>query len=268
MPGTITPDARTGVGVEIPIDIDTLRSLAPHLSTPLALRVLRGVSLISDGASVELTATDGFRMAIYREEIARPKVTTIIPPELVKAMLRAKQSGTLTITPAKLTWHAGGSGTPTAVGQPIPGTFPHYHQLIPAPPHKTIVSVNRRQLLAAVVAAAKDTKASVKEQAWMLDKLAKRELESEGSRVRFEAANGALGIETRLSGATMVSASLAAGVEGDANKIAFTSKYLIEALKSLSGETVTISLTDPVAPALFEDGGPLLVVVMPMFVDW
>jgi DNA polymerase-3 subunit beta len=146
------------------------------------------------------------------------------------------------------------------VAQLIQGTFPNYNQLIPAEySTKIVVNVDefkRETRIAAIFA--RDGSGIIRLQ------MAPGEGGQPGQRT----------ISARADEIGNNDGQVDAKIEGDANKIAFNSRYLQDVLNVLSG-SVSLEMTSPSSQGVFrpvdehgknEEG--YVHVVMPMFVQW
>lgn len=209
--------------------------------------VLNGVLLSIKENKIRFIATDGRRLAYVEKEL--PEKTTkgiefIIPTKTVTELNKIlKDEGTLRIASAQnqVVFHLGDT---YLISRLIEGHFPNYEQVIPKE-EKTVGSVNRQAILAAVRRAALFT--SQDAQAVKLDFVKDKILVSSHSPNLGE-----------------VKEELEANVDGDDLSIGFNPHYLLDVLKTVGEENVSLFLTKPDKPGLFRTKDNYLYVIMPM----
>lgn len=225
--------------------------------------VLTGICSEFEGETMTLASADGFRLALHKAPLAKPVVgegrEVIIPGKSFAELSRLLADQ---VEPVEIAINSNKSQIlfrlkdVEIVSQLIQGTFPNYKQLIPQS-HSTRAVVSTAEFLRATKTAsifARDGSGIV--------------------RLQIAPAKG------RTSGGLSISASseqigenmgeIDATVEGEASKIAFNGKYLIDVLSVLHEEKVALETTTPSSPGLIRPVGSdtYVHVVMPMFVQW
>ena len=82
--------------------------------------------------------------------------------------------------------------------------------------------------------------------------------------------SGKVVVEARAEDIGTHSGEIDVEVEGEASKIAFNSRYLIDVLQNMDTGNITLEILSPSSPGVFrmENVDNYLHVVMPMFVQW
>jgi DNA polymerase-3 subunit beta len=142
------------------------------------------------------------------------------------------------------------------VSQLIQGTFPNYNQLIPQSyVTKAVVDIS------AFSRATKTASIFARDGSGIVRLVITPGEELSPGRVTVSARAEEVGDNV---------GEIDAIVDGEATKIAFNSKYLIDVLAILEEEQVALETTSPSSPGVFRPVGTenYIYVVMPMFVQW
>jgi DNA polymerase III sliding clamp (beta) subunit (PCNA family) len=204
------------------------------------------VNVQTNDGKARFACADGFRLAVAEIRADGPDVELILPrkiaKEIVKLLERATEPVALVFDGAqgrlKVSWA-------DIYFPSINGTFPDPEQEI-TKEWRTRVTVNatdfRRKIKSAHV--------------WAQDNVY-------SVRIRIE--DGAIEV-TAWEG--QYKASCPANIEGEPNRIAFTGKHLLGALKGVDGDIV-FEMTDEDSPGLFRLSNGFIHVIMPMSgVQW
>lgn len=249
----------------IPIDAATLkemiRAVAFAASVDESRPVLTGVLIQLDGKTISMAATDGFRLALHKMEVAVPleKKPLIIPASVLKEILRilsATKASTITLyLPSAGSQVVLRLENVQIVSQLIDGKFPDFQVIIPKG-YKTRTIVDTGELLKAC------------KQAGIIAR--------EGSNVvRFHLQPGAdqSGKVKLLAASAETGESeieLDATVEGQELEIAFNVKFLQDALEAISTKRVVIETNTHNTPATIRPASEqeaYQYVLMPMHID-
>jgi DNA polymerase-3 subunit beta len=225
--------------------------------------VLTGVSAEFDEANLTLAAADGFRLAVHKTALLTPvaeKIEIIIPSrsliELNRLLADQDEAVKVSINPNRSQIAFKLKDT-EVVSQLLQGAFPNYRQLIPQS-YTTRTVFNTSEFLKAVKIAAIFAR------------------DSSGI-IRFEITPaegltaGKANISSRSEQLGDNLGELDALVDGEAAKIAFNGKYLIDLLGVLKEEKVVLETTSPSSPGVIRPLGTVdnyVHVIMPMFVQW
>ena len=217
--------------------------------------VLTGVLTTFDGNEVTMAAADPYRLSVRRAPLltkVEPKVEIIIPArslfEVARIVDDSESPVDILVTPngSQVIFH---TEEADLVSRIIEGQFPNYRQVIPTS-HTCKVTVSRDELLKAT-------------------KLASYFARDAANIVRFT-------VDPAQEVPLIVSATAAevgdntsrvdATVEGQATAIAFNSRFVSDALGSLTAPEVTLELGGPLAPGVVRIIGDdsYLHVVMPL----
>ncbi len=258
------PSVEQGVGITIPPRIlrAAINQVVFAAATEDSRPVLTGVKMELENDTLTLAAADGFRLAVHTAKLASPvaePISFIIPGRTLTELNRllADQEETLqfTITPQRSQAMFRLKNT-ELVSQLVQGTFPNYKQLIPQG-YGTRTVVKLQELSRAVRAAAifaRDGSGIIRIQI------------TPGS----NGSAGKLVVSARAEEMGDNTGEIDARVEGEAAKIAFSSKYLNDVLGAINREEVALETTTPSSPGVIRPVGSddYVHVVMPMFVQW
>jgi DNA polymerase-3 subunit beta len=248
--------------VEAEVLATAIRQVVFAAATEESRPVLTGVQAEFEGEKLTLAAADGFRLAVHTLPLAQPvaaKTAVIIPArslaELNRLLGGQEEAVEITINPQKSQVLFRLQDI-EMVSQLIQGTFPNYNQLIPQSyVTKAVVDVSafsRATKTAAIFA--RDGSGIV------------RLVITPGE----ELSPGRLTVSARAEEVGDNVGEIDAIVDGEATKVAFNSKYLMDVLTILEQEQVALETTSPSSPGVFRPIGTenYLYVVMPMFVQW
>jgi DNA polymerase-3 subunit beta len=241
--------------VELRLNQGALRELLRLTQYAMAQQDIRyylnGLLLDQSGETLRLVATDGHRLA-YAEGRADGAASgasssTILPRKLVQELSRLLGDGDETVTlqvgPQQVRASFGDIRIASKV---IDGKFPDYNRVIPQDQPKAI-EVGRSTLLDALRRA---------------EILSNDKLRS----VRLLLDSGRLSVSCTNTEQEEAAEELEVDYQGDALDIGFNVQYLLEALATLGGETVTLNLRDQNSSCLLtdRDNPGYRYVVMPM----
>jgi DNA polymerase-3 subunit beta len=224
--------------------------------------VLTGVDLAIEGDQLTLAAADGFRLSVRHLSLkkgVKERVEVIIPARALAELNRLLPDET---DPVELTLNATRTQalfrlkTVELVAQLIQGTFPNYSQLIPDEyTSRAVIDVNeflRETRIASIFA--RDGSGIV--------------------RLQFmpgeDVQPGKMVISARAEEIGDNMGECDASIEGEADKIAFNSKYLQDFLQVLDGGRVALEMSGPTRQGTLRPVGDerFVHVLMPMVVQW
>jgi len=223
--------------------------------------VLTGVCVEFEEDTLTMAAADGFRLAVHKAPLLTPaaeRIEVIIPgrslSELSRLLTDQREPVEIAINPQK-SQALFRLKDVEIVSQLIQGTFPNYRQLIPQS-YSTRAIVSTSDFLRATKTAsifARDGSGIVRLQI-----------------TPAEEAPGSISISARSEQLGDSEGKIDAQVEGEATKIAFNGKYLIEMLNVLHEGEITLETTTPSSPGVIRPVGSdnYVHIVMPMFVQW
>lgn len=253
-------------GVAITVEPEVLRKAIGQVifaaATEDSRPVLTGVHCLFEDDRLTLAAADGFRLAVHNLALAtkvREKVEVIIPArslsELNRLLGDQEEPVDIVVNAAKnqLLFRLKNI---EVVSQLIQGTFPNYAQLIPKN-YVTRTTVDISEFLRATRSAsifARDGSGIVRLQMTPGEELAP----------------GKMSISARAEEIGDNLGEIDAAVDGEAAKIAFNSKYLIDVLAVLDTGKVALETSSPSSPGVIRPVGVenYIHVIMPMFVQW
>ncbi|NDF13020.1 MAG: DNA polymerase III subunit beta [Proteobacteria bacterium] len=204
----------------------------------------------SGEAALKAVATDGHRLA--RIETAMPEGAKgmpgiIIPRKTVTELSKLLQENTgdvnIALSETKIRF---ASGNIVLLSKLIDGTFPDYERVIPASNDK-ILEIDAAQLSQAI-----DRVSTVS---------------TDKSRaIKLALSKGKLTLSANSPENGTAEEEVGAHFDADAMEIGFNSKYMLEMMTQLEGDTAQFLLSDPAAPVIVRDPSDAmaLFVIMPM----
>ncbi len=264
------PIPNVGEGASVSLDPEALRLAIGQVTFAAATEdsrpVLTGVYTEFEGDRLTFAAADGFRLSVRKLDLeagapSKEKVGVIIPARSLSELSRLLGMGDQR-DPVQVTVNAAKSQvlfklkSAQLVSQLIQGTFPNYSQLIPQN-YETKATVEVAELLRAARTAAifaRDGSGIIRLQV----------TPGQGT------APGKIALSARAEEVGDNLGEVDAVVEGGAAKIAFNSKYLLDALAVIGTGQVALETTSPSSPGVIRPVGDdkYIHVVMPMFVQW
>ena len=209
---------------------------------------LNGVLVILRNQTARFVATDGKRLASIEKNLnlSNNAVLEAIVPiktilELVKALSSSEGKAKVIYTQNQIIFQLNKT---TFVSRLIEGRFPNYEQVIPKE-EKTCARVSRQELLSAMKRVSLLTS-------------------QENQSVKLDFTKGKVLISSRSPNLGEAKEEISAEVTGENLTIGFNPSYVVDVLKNLEVEEVSLSLTDPDKPGLIKSEGGYLYVVMPM----
>lgn len=209
--------------------------------------VLNGVLLSVKGNRIRFVATDGRRLAYMEKEFKNKsgkEFDMIIPAKAVQELIKILSwDGNVQIVPSQ-NQAIFNLGETYLVSRLIEGNFPNYEQVIPKG-EKTKAQVKREDFLQAIRRTSLLTS-------------------PDSPAVKLDFVKGKILISSRAPNLGEAKEEIAAEITGDEVTIGFNPNYLMDALKNMDIENISISLTDPDKPGLLRGKDGYLYVVMPM----
>ncbi len=209
---------------------------------------INGVLWEKDGANFSLVATDGRRLSLARGALGSaegPNVESIVPVKAMSLFQRILGDGE-TAVGVKLTGNQLVMRTSRATLSTglVEGQFPKYNDVIPSDCDR-VVMLKTDEFLSAIRRAALLTNE-----------------ESKGVRLSFT--NGALTLSSRAPSQGEATVDLPVDFTGPDLNIGFNPHFLIEALRNVAGDEVTLALKDANRPGLLKASPDFVYVVMPV----
>ena len=226
---------------------EMLRKVAYSASQDDTRRTLKGVLLSFKDMKLTMVATDGRRLALIENELEFPKDAEkdiVLPSKAVGELQRSMTgSGDLSLIVQKsqicFTF-----GSVTIYSKLMDDAYPNYKQVIPK---ETVehISIDRQLLLDAL------DRASV----MTMD-------EAHSTKLIFE--DGKLTVTSAASDIGEAKDVVPIKYAGEKIEIMFNPSYVMDPLKAIDDDEVTINLNDGHSPAVIKCGIPFLYVLMPL----
>lgn len=239
------------IALETQLFRDMLRKTLFAVSSDQTRYALTGVLVQVLASEARMVATDGHRLALVR--VARPAgkgggtLEALVPKKaMVEAAKITREDGSdvrMWLADNQLILQQEAS---TLVARLIDGQFPNYDQVIPAPgPSKILIGTE------ALHGALRRTSAI------MGERTTATEFEFRPGRVLVSCVNMDLGEAHE---------ELEASYDGEGFKVGFNARYILEFLAAIDSAEVSLSIADPLSPALFRPAGDDAYgcVIMPM----
>ena len=230
---------------------DMLRKTLFAVSSDQTRYALTGVLVQVQAAEIRMVATDGHRLALARvprsSEQGTGLLEALVPKKaMVEAAKVTRDEGDdvrIWLTDNQLILQQGSS---TLVARLIDGQFPNYDQVVPTSSPSRIV-IGREALQGALR----------RTSAIMGERTTATEFEFRSGRVVVSCVNMDLGEAHE---------ELEAAHEGEPLKVGFNARYILDFLAAVDTADVSLSIADPLSPALFRAAGDDAYgcVIMPM----
>ena len=237
MPADDYPDlplAQTGKPISLPVAslIQGLRATVFASSNNESKQLLTGVHLTHDGTSLELAATDGHRLAVQQLEAPGAPFALTIPARSLRELERILGDATDLALFSDKGQLVAAAGQQLLTTRLLDGTYPNYPALIPAS-FGLAITVNRKALLSGLerVAVLADQHNNV-------------------VKLSADLSRGQLLIQADVQDVGSGSEALAAEISGGDLEIAFNVRYLLDGLKAMAADEVTLHANGPTVPAV------------------
>ena len=211
--------------------------------------VLVGCLLKFNNDCMEMVALDGFRMAVAKEEISSEEEKSVIIParsltEISRIMAESVNEEVVCFIDDKKVMIS--TDNTKIIARLLEGEFIRYNDIIPKS-YKTKITVSREELQSSI------------ERASLLAKEGKNNL------IKLTVTEGKLSINSRSEEGN-VNEAVDVETEGEDIVIGFNSKYVSDALKTLSDDEISIEFTSPVSASLIKpvEGDSYTYLVLPV----
>jgi DNA polymerase-3 subunit beta len=239
------------------IECDVFRTLMERTTfaaaTDHSRYAINGVHLDLDGSQVRLVATNGHRLALATGACNNntDKKDCIIPTKAMTLLKRLLSDGdgsvAVKVESGRVVFHVdNGSGcTSTLTSNLVEGTFPPFEDVIPKDLDRKVV-INRGALHRAVRRAHLMTNE-----------------ESRGVRLIFNDATLKIKSQAPETGEAEIEVPIES-FTGETLEIAFNPVYIMDALKVITADEVTIELKKSEKPGLVRSGNNFIYIIMPV----
>ena len=247
------PPLGEGLRVSVPQGqlAEVLKQTAFAASRDETRPILTGALFSFTDSTMQVVATDTYRLALRKAELAAPVAsprTAIVSARALNELLRVLGSEkddmvNVAVTDNQAEFEVGNVKIASRL---IEGQFPNYEKVIPDSHEKRITLVCsdlEQSLRRALIVAREDAYRVV--------------LRTEGDSLRITAESQDVG---------KVAEEIACTLEGDSAEIAFNCRYLLDVLQALGAEEVNLDLSGPLNPGMIRAQGAedYLYVLMPM----
>lgn len=226
---------------------EMLRKVSYAASQDDTRRTLKGVLMSFKDSKLTMVATDGRRLALIENEIEFPKSEErdIVLPSKAVAELQRSLTGeemvSLTVQKSQISFNL---GTMMIYSKLIDEAYPNYKQVIPVETAEHI-TVDRQSLLDAL------DRASV----MTMD-------EAHSTKLIFE--SGKLVVTSAASDIGEAKDEVPIKYVGEKIEIMFNPTYVMDPLKAIDDDEVTININNGHSPAVIKCSIPFLYVLMPL----
>ena len=229
---------------------EMLRKTAYAASQDDTRKTLKGVLTSFKGGKLTMVATDGRRLALVEHEIELPaeaEKDVILPSKVVNELQRSLTTdGDVRITIEK-TQIAFKMGQTKVYSKLLDEVYPNYRQVIPESCTERI-SVDRQLLLSA------------------LDRASVMTVEESNS-IRLTFDSNQLIVSSRAAEVGEVRDIVPIKYDGAKIEIVFNPNYVMDPLKAIDEDEITMELNDGTKPALIKCSVPFLYVMMPLRIN-
>ena len=218
--------------------------------------VLNGVYFQAEGGKLRMIATDGHRLAFIQKKAegkTEEKCSVIIPTKTLNELSKVisdeekgKEDGVvveIVNTENQIKFSVAGV---EIVSRLIEGQFPNYEQVIPKESDKKI-EASTSELTAATRRVAILTS-------------------EKSNSIRYQVKPGILSISSKTPDMGEAREEMNVEYKGEEISIAYNAKYILDVLKNVGADSVSIELTQPLSPGIIRPKGDTdyLCVIMPM----
>lgn len=226
---------------------EMLRKVSYAASQDDTRRTLKGVLLSFKNSKLTMVATDGRRLALIENEMEFPsnaEKDIVLPSKAVCELQRSMVGeGEISLNVQK-TQICVTIGSVTIYSKLIDDAYPNYRQVIPKET-KEHIEIDRQLLLDA------------------LDRVSVMTIdEAHSTKLIFE--KGKLTVSSAASDIGEAKDVVAIKYAGEKIEIMFNPSYVMDPLKAIDDDEVTISLNDGHSPAMIKCSIPFLYVLMPL----
>jgi DNA polymerase-3 subunit beta len=226
---------------------EMLRKVSYAASQDDTRRTLKGVLMSFKDTKLTMVATDGRRLALVENELEFPKNAEgdiVLPSKAVSELQRSlggSEDLEISVQKSQICFKLGGV---MIYSKLIDDTYPNYRQVIPADT-KEHISIDRQLLLDALERASVMT----------MD-------EAHSTKLIFT--NGRLTVTSAASDIGEAKDEVAIKYAGEPIEIIFNPSYVMDPLRAIDDDEVTINLNNGHSPAVIECSIPFLYVLMPL----
>lgn len=246
-PQIAQPEGEYGYRVEQVVFREMLRKVSYAASADESRVVLNGVMLSFRNGKLTMVATDGRRLALIEHEVEFPAeagVDMILPTKAVNELLHTLQNeGELKIF-AKSNQVMFEFGHLFLASKLIEGTYPNFRQVIPAQCEERI-ALERESLFAAL-------------------RRVSLVISDKSNAVSLVFGKNRLVISVTTPDVGEARETLPIKYAGREIKVAFNPEFLMEPLKTLDADEISIEITDDLSPGVIKCDLPFLYVIMPV----
>jgi DNA polymerase-3 subunit beta len=226
---------------------DILKKTSYAVSIDESRQILSGILLSFKDQKLTMVATDGRRLALAEKELEIPgngQVDVVVPAKAVNELIKMlNDEGVLKIQVLS-NLIAFDLGETLLVSKLIDGTYPNFRQVIPGQCEER-VAVDRENLLAALRRVALMTDA----------KYPSIKVSFEKNQLNISAVNPDVGEAHE---------SVPVKYTGKKIAMAFNPEYMMDPLRNLTSDEISIELVDELSPAIIKCDIPFLYVLMPL----
>lgn len=229
--------------------VELISKVVFSVATEQSRYAINGVYFKIGGKSVEMVATDGRRLArrvCKLKKATKLKAELIIPPKMLREVEKravALEDGVVRIATSDNQILAQ-IGPTTLVGRLVEGNYPRYQDVIPKDAKRKVII--RRDEFAAKL-----------RQAQLL-------ISEETMSVLLRFSPGLLRIESRAPERGEANVEMDVDYDGEEITVSFNPTYIADVLKVLSGEQVSLELSDSQRPGVMREGDDYVYVIMPV----
>lgn len=229
---------------------DMLKKTSYSVSTDETRYVLNGELFSLHGGKLVVVATDGRRLALIEQEIEFPKeaeADLIVPTKTVNELMHVLgDDGEVRIhaTENQILFEF---GDVLVASKLVDGTYPNYRQVIPSQSEERIM-VEREGLLTSLRRVSLVTT-------------------DRSTAIKLTFTKNKLSVTMTTTDVGEARETLPIKYSGKEISVSFNPDYLIDALKNLTSDEITMELTDGLSPGLIKCDIPFLYVLMPMRVS-
>lgn len=230
-----------------------IRKVVKAVSKDESRAILTGVLIKLDGATLQLVATDSYRLAIAKNRLEKAvdnPIDLIVPGDVldeIKRLITVQKEVTISDSENQIVFSFGDT---TFITRKIEGSYPNYEAIIPAENAISVV-VETAQILEAV------KRVSITAQSHT------------PIRFTFNSDTQNVDVNSQTQDVASAHAKLSAQIEGESLEIGFNHQYILDGLSSIDTEEVLFEAQSSLKPGILKSIGDeyFFYLTMPVRID-
>ena len=249
------PQVDSKVAGTIPSDVfsSMIRKVVKAVSKDESRAILTGILVKMDGGTLQLVATDSYRLAIAKnrlEKAVEGTIDLIVPGDVldeIRRLITTQKEVTISDSENQIIFTFGDT---IFITRKIEGSYPNYEAIIPTE-HSISVVIETTQLLEAV------KRVSITAQPHT------------PIRFTFDGNTQFIDVSSKMQDVASANEKIAAQIDGDVLEIGFNHQYIIDGLSAIDTEEVLFEAQSSLKPGILKSIGEeyFFYLTMPVRID-